>query len=202
MSQVAYNPYKVYDSSCFQPTDRFYVRSSVSLPNGDVDPETGLLKPCAVRRGRTQAMRMDAKKLDRDYDTLSAAVQKRQNEKGIRIPMRYGVLAVMGVLLLCATILLVQQGVLVQRRQNLMAMQERITDIQTENQALRAKIDEASDAAKICYAASQDLGMVPASSAQAIHLTAVDTRPGDNGTMHVSASAADAQNSTVNGASQ
>lgn len=202
MSQDVYNPYQAYDSSCFQPTDRFYIRASVSLPNGDVDPKTGLLKPNVIRRGRTQAMRMQARKLDRDFDTFSAAVQKRQAEKGIRIPMRYAVLAVLGAMLLCATILLVQQGVLIQRRQNLAAMQQRITDIQAENKELRAKIDEASDAATICYAAAQDLGMVPASSAQAIHLTAVDTRPREDHTVHVSASVAGAQPENGAGAGQ
>ncbi len=189
MSQVAYNPYQAYDSRCFQPTDRFYVRSSVFLPNGDVDPLTGMLKKDARRRGRTQALRMEVHRLDLDFDKMNAAVQARQKEKGIRIPLRYAVALIFGVILLCAVILLVQQGTLLQRQRNLQAEQERIESIQTQNNDLRAKITEASDAATICYTASQDLDMVPASSTQAIHLTAVDTRPRDS-QAHVSASAA------------
>jgi cell division protein FtsL len=189
MSQVAYNPYQAYDSRCFQPTDRFYVRSSVFLPNGDVDPMTGILKKDFRRRGRTQALRMEAHRLDMDYDKMNAAVQARQKEKGVRISLRYAVALVLGVILLCAVILLVQQGMLLQRQRNLQSEQQRIETIQTQNDDLRAKIADASDAATICYAASQDLDMVPASSTQAIHLTAVDTRPKEN-QAQVSASAA------------
>jgi cell division protein FtsL len=188
MSQVAYNPYQAYDSRCFQPTDRFYVRSSVFLPSGDVDPMTGLLKRDARRRGRTQALRMEAHRLDMDYDKLNAAVQARKKEKGIHIPLRYAVTLILGVALLCAVILLVQQGTLLQRQRNLQAEKQRIETIQVQNEDLRAKITDASDAATICYAASQDLDMVPASSTQAIHLTAVDTRPQDS-QARVSASA-------------
>ena len=54
---------------------------------------------------------------------------------------------------------------------------QRIEEIKGVNDGLKAQIAEASDSSTICYAAARDLGMVPASSAQAIHLTAVDTRP-------------------------
>jgi len=42
---------------------------------------------------------------------------------------------------------------------------------------LEIAIAKASDEATICYAASQNLNMIPAESAKAVHLSAVDTRP-------------------------
>ena len=45
------------------------------------------------------------------------------------------------------------------------------------NAELETRVAEASDAAVICYAASQNLNMIPAESAEAIHLVAMDTRP-------------------------
>lgn len=180
MSQIAYDSHQAFDSRYYQPTDRFYVRSSVYLPSSDMDPVSGMLRRDSRRRGRTQALRMEAKLLDREYEKMQAAMAARRKEKGIRIPLRYGVLSVVLVTLMLAGILLVQQGTLLQRRQDLAAMQQRIETIQAENTAIRDQISENSDAATICYAASQNLGMVPASSTQAIHLTAVDTRPSTN----------------------
>ncbi|MDD3214750.1 MAG: hypothetical protein PHY64_13850 [Eubacteriales bacterium] len=180
MSQIAYDSNQAFDSRYYQPTDRFYVRSSVYLPSGDMDPVSGMLRRDSRRRGRTQALRMEARLLDREYEKMQAAIAARQKEKGFRISLRYGVLIIVLVSLVLATVLLVQQGTLLQRRQDLEAMQQRIEAIQEENAAIRAQIEEDSDAATICYAAAQNLGMVPASSTQAIHLTAVDTRPGEN----------------------
>jgi hypothetical protein len=179
MSQVgvAYQPYQTYDKRCFQPTDRFYIRASVFLPNGDVDPVSGMLKQNAKRRGRTQAMRMEAHRLDREYAQMDQAVQKRVNEKGVRIPLRTGVLLACALALVFALILFMQQGVIAQRMKTVASINQQIENVRAANAELQAQIDEASDSATICYAAARDLDMVPASSTQAIHLTAVDTRP-------------------------
>ncbi|MEG2702970.1 MAG: hypothetical protein RSA65_10155, partial [Clostridia bacterium] len=48
------------------------------------------------------------------------------------------------------------------------------------NEQIKEQIAEASDAATICYAAARNLNMIPAESAEAIHLVAVDTRPGES----------------------
>lgn len=59
-------------------------------------------------------------------------------------------------------------------------LERSIADCRSANAALETQIAEASDAATICYAAARDLNMIPAESAEAIHLVAVDTRPRDN----------------------
>jgi len=177
MSQIgmAYNPY--HNNRNFRPTERFYVRSSVYLPGGDVDPVTGSLLKNSPRHGRTQAMRMEARQLDLEYDKMNETLLKRQNQKGIHITLRNGVLLVCAFVLLFAVILLTQQGTLAQQIKTVAAMTERIETIRAENDDLQAQIDEASDASTICYTAAQDLDMVPSNATQAIHLTAVDTRP-------------------------
>jgi len=203
MSQIAYNPYQAYDKRSFQPTDRFYVRASVFLPNADVDPATGMLKQDSRRRGRTQALRMEARRLDYEYDEMDKALKARQNEKGIRgarIPSRYGTLLICAFVLIFGVILLTQQGKLSLRVKILDTMNQNIETVRDENEALQAQIDEASDASNICYTAARDLDMVPSNSAQAIHLTAVDTRPeAPTGRVTASADGQTADNTAAGG---
>ena len=180
MAQIGrvYDSFHEYDNDLYQPNDRFYVRSSVYLPGGEVDPRTGMLRQDLRRRGRTQALRLEAQQLDQEYEKLDAALQAHSNEKGIRVSLRSTVIGFFLLALVLVIILLVQQGMLAQRQRMLKTMGQRIESIKQENDALDAQIAEASDSAAICYAAAQNLGMVPANSTQAIHLTAMETRPG------------------------
>ncbi len=179
MAQIGrmYDSFHEYDHNPYQPTDRFYVRPSVYLPSSDLDIRTGMLREDTYRRGRTQAIRMEAQRLDQEYDQMMASLTARQSEKGLRVSLRSTVIGTFLLALVLAIVLLVQQGMLAQRQRMLRTINTRIESVQAENTALKAQIDEASDSATICYAAARDLGMVPASSTQAIHLTAVDTRP-------------------------
>ena len=192
MSQTGrlYDSFNEYEQNPYQPTDRFYVRSSVYLPNSDMDVRTGMLREDMYRRGRTQAMRMETQRLDQEYDTMMAALAARQKEKGIRVSLRSAVIGFFLLVLFLAIVLLVQQGMLAQRQRMLRSINMRIEAVQAENVSLSAKITEASDSATICYSAARDLGMVPATSTQAIHLTAMDTRPAQTaGNVTASASA-------------
>lgn len=192
MAQIGrmYDSFHEYDNNPYQPTDRFYVRPSVYLPNSDLDIRTGMLRQDMYRRGRTQAIRMESQRLDQEYEQMMASLTARQDEKGLRVSLRSTIIGTFLLALVLAIILLVQQGMLAQRQRMLRTINTRIESVQAENTALKAQIDEASDSATICYAAARDLGMVPASSTQAIHLTAVDTRPtGTGGYVTASASA-------------
>ena len=183
-----YDSYHEQDYDMYKPADRFYVRSSVFLPSSEVDPRTGMLRQEERRVGRTQAKRMEATHLDREYEEMDAALQARQQEKGLRISLRKTVLGIIALIFLLGMILLIQLGTLTQRQRMLKNLNERLVSIQQENAELESQIAIASDSGTICYAAARDLGMVPASTMQAIHLTAVDTRPGTP-TGHVTASA-------------
>ena len=191
-----YDSFHEQDYDMYLPADRFYVRSSVSLPSSEVDPRSGMLRKETRRTGRTQAMRMEANHLDQEFEAMDAALRARAQEKGIRIPLRYTVLGVVLLTVLLAMVLLVQQGMLSQRQRMLRNLNQRMVAIQQENTDLEAQIAVASDSATICYAAARDLGMVPAGSMQAIHLTAMDTRPGTL-TGHVTASVGGLQASDV-----
>ncbi|MCE5342290.1 MAG: hypothetical protein LLF96_01690 [Eubacteriales bacterium] len=179
-SSFAYRPYPKYGNQNLQPNDRFYIRASVYLPNAELDPATGMLQNDAQRRGRTQAMRMEAGRLDREYAGMNAAVRARAKEKGIRVSLRLGVALIAIITTFFALFLLVQQGTLTQRMKNIALKTDRIELLQEENAEIQAKIDDASDPATICYAAARNLDMIPANATQAIHLTAVDTRPAEN----------------------
>lgn len=190
MAQVGrmYDSYHEYDNDSYQSNDRFYVRSSVYLPGSEVDPCTGMLVQDLRRRGRTQALRMEAQQLDQEYEKLDAALQAHNNAKGVRVSLRSTIIGFFLLTLVLVIILLVQQGMLAQRQRMLKTIGQRIETVKAENDALNAQIAEASDSATVCYAAAQNLGMVPASSTQAIHLTAMDTRPGSpSGTVTASA---------------
>ncbi|MDD3411137.1 MAG: hypothetical protein PHY12_10055 [Eubacteriales bacterium] len=160
------------------PYDRIYVRSSVYLPNSELDPRTGTLKTDCRRQGRTQAMRMEMKRLDKEYATLNEQAKAREQEAGrLCVSVRAAVLIVAVVAFVLGMALLFQQGTLTDQQKKLNRMNTSIADVQKTNAALSAELAEASDASVICYAAARDLGMIPAESAQAIHLSAVDTRP-------------------------
>lgn len=193
-----YDSFHEYDREGFAASDRFYVRSTVYLPSSEVDPRTGMLRDDARRHGRTQALRMEAENLEQEYAKLDATIQKRQKEKGIRVSLRGSVLLITFIILCFAVILLVQQGTLIQRQRSLKTINQRIEETKAANDDLKAQIADASDATNICYAAARDLGMVPADSAQAVHLTAVDTRPsGPTQNVNVMADAQTTQNSYV-----
>lgn len=179
MAQIGrvYDSFNEYEQNPYRPTDRFYVRPSVYLPDSDMDIRTGRLKEDTYRRGRTQAIRQEMQNLDTEYDRMMAALAARQNEKGLRVSVRSALIGFLLLALVLTIIVLVQQGMLAQRQRMLHTINMRIEAIQEENTALQGKIAEASDATTICYAAARNLGMVPASSTQAINLTAMDTRP-------------------------
>ena len=172
-----YDSYHEYENDPYQPAERLYVRTSVYLPDSEVDPRSGMLKPNARRHGRTQAIRMDANRLDQEYNKMDEELKTYVRDTRFTLSARMFALLVTLFVLGFGLTLIVQQGLITQRKRSLDAMNERIEDLQASNQALQAQIDEASDSAAICYAAARDLGMVPASSTQPIHLSAMETRP-------------------------
>lgn len=185
-----YDSYHEYENDPYQPTERLYVRTSVYLPDSEVDPRSGMLKPNIRRHGRTQAVRMDVNRLDQEYVQMDEDLKTYTRDTRITLSARMSALLVTLFLLGSGLALIVQQGMITQRQRSLNAMNERIEELQTSNQALQAQIDEASDSATICYAAARDLGMVPAISTQPIHLSAMETRPSGADTQAVASALA------------
>ncbi len=177
-----YDSYNEYGSNQFQATDRFRIHASVFLPHGEVDPETGLLREGTRRAGRIQALQMEGDLLEKDYHQMNAALTARMQEKGIRMPLRYAILLIVLMLVAGGLTLLVKEGRIAQRVRRTASVNQQVEQLKEENTGYNQKIAEASDPATICYAAARDIGLVPANSTQAIHLSAMETRPTAPGT--------------------
>ena len=161
----------------FVPTSRMNVSPSVYLPGAEIDILTGQLKPDRQRRRRTQGKRLEAERLEREPKRLEESIRREMSKGGVRISVRAGILVMALMLFFCGVTVLYHQGQIAQRQKEINRLEREIANCRIVNEGLQAQVAEASDAAVICYYASQNLGMVPAQSVAAIHLTAADTRP-------------------------
>lgn len=161
----------------YVPTPRMSVSASVYLPGSDVDPQTGWLKPDRQRRCRTQGKKLEMERLTREQKALEESIRREMSKGGVRISVRMGVFLTALLLFICGLCVLLQQGTIADRQKDINRLERSIADCRSQNAALETQIAEASTEAAICYAAARDLNMIPAESAEAIHLVAVDTRP-------------------------
>ena len=161
----------------YVPTPRMSVSASVYLPGSDVDPQTGWLKPDRQRRCRTQGKKLEMERLPREQQALEESIRREMSKGGVRISVRMGVFLTALLLFICGLCVLLQQGTIADRQKDINRLERSIADCRSQNAALETQIAEASTEAAICYAAARDLNMIPAESAEAIHLVAVDTRP-------------------------
>lgn len=161
----------------YVPTPRMSVSASVYLPGSDVDPQTGWLKPDRQRRCRTQGKKLEMERLTREQQALEESIRREMSKGGVRISVRMGVFLTALLLFICVLCVLLQQGTIADRQKDINRLERSIADCRSQNAALETQIAEASTEAAICYAAARDLNMIPAESAEAIHLVAVDTRP-------------------------
>ena len=161
----------------YVPTPRMSVSASVYLPGSDVDPQTGWLKPDRPRRCRTQGKKLEMERLTREQQALEESIRREMSKDGVRISVRMGVFLTALLLFICGLCVLLQQGTIADRQKDINRLERSIADCRSQNAALETQIAEASTEAAICYAAARDLNMIPAESAEAIHLVAVDTRP-------------------------
>ena len=161
----------------YVPTPRMSVSASVYLPGSDVVPQTGWLKPDRQRRCRTQGKKLEMERLTREQQALEESIRREMSKGGVRISVRMGVFLTALLLFICGLCVLLQQGTIADRQKDINRLERSIADCRSQNAALETQIAEASTEAAICYAAARDLNMIPAESAEAIHLVAVDTRP-------------------------
>lgn len=175
---------QMYDSYSpdkrFVPSSRMGVSYGVFLPSGDMDFATGQLKPDHQRRCRTQGMRLEKEELPGEAEKLKTSISREMSKGGVRISRRLGIFLIALLLFSCGLFVLVQQSTIVERQKDINRLERSIADCLSQNQQLQEQIDEASDAATICYAASQNLHMIPAEAVTPIRLVCVDTRPLEN----------------------
>lgn len=161
----------------YVPTARMSVSASVYLPGSEVDLYTGQLKPDRQRRRRTQGKRLEAELLEREQQKLQESIRREMSKGGVRVSLRAGILVTAFLLFICGISILYQHGQIAQKQSQVNTLKKAIIECQKVNAVLEEEILIASSEEKVCYSASQNLGMRPASSMEAIHLVAVDTRP-------------------------
>ncbi|MDD3335770.1 MAG: hypothetical protein PHI98_09705 [Eubacteriales bacterium] len=175
-----YDSFLSQNGNKYVPTSRFQVMSNVYLPASDVDMRTGRLQADRHRRCRTQSMLLEQERLDREEEKMMESILRESKKGGVRISKRMMVLVLAFVLFFCGLCLLLQQSMIADRQKAINIMERSINNYRSQNASLEEQIADASDSTTICYAASQNLNMIPAEAADAIHLVAVNTRPMEN----------------------
>ena len=175
--QPMYDSFQRDPRERYVPTSRINVSASVYLPGSDLDLQTGQLKPDRVRRQRTQAKRLEAEALEMERQKTEEALQREMKKGGVRVTWPTAAVLCGLLLFICLFSAVFQLSEISALQEQLNTLQRDIQACRTENEDLTVDIAAASDAAVICYAASRNLNMIPAEAAEAIHLTAVDTRP-------------------------
>ena len=160
----------------YVPSSRINVSASVHLPSSDLDPVTGQLKPDRVRRHRTQAQRLEQLRLEEEDRKLKESLAREMKKGGVRVTW-------LTALLLCSVLLFGCLFTVGYQRSAISACQAQINmlekDIKTctaKNELLTNELEAARDISNIGYAA-RNLGLIRADAVEAVHLTAVDTRP-------------------------
>lgn len=161
----------------YVPNARINVSPSVYLPGSDVDMYTGYLKPDGVRRCRTQGKRLEREKLEKEETLRREAAEREAQKRGPRISRATGLMILAVLLFAIGGLVLMEEGVIAERQKELNRLERMIAECRSQNGVLKTQIAEASDAVTICYTAARELNMIPAESAVAVHLVAVDTRP-------------------------
>ncbi len=146
---------------------RIYVRPHVCLPGGDLDeygtPILGRRFPRRVPRTVRQAPAAAA-----------APRHERPGQGGISFT---SALCTLGLFVFVLGIItLVNTSKMTERAKVLSSQRAQVESIQKENAQLALQLEAASDAAKICYAAARNLGMVSAQGADVVYLVAPSTR--------------------------
>ena len=168
----------------YVPTARMSVSPNVFLPGSEVDLNTGELKPDRRRRHRTQSQKIEKSEMEKEEKKIADALERESRKRGVRVECWKAWLVIGAVFFVCAMSLLIQLGQISEMQKEINRQQAIINQYRKANQLLEEEIAAASDPAVICYAASQELNMIPASSAKAIYLEAVDTRPLETAKKH------------------
>lgn len=172
-----YDSFRRTPTAGYVPSARMSVSASVYLPGSEVDMYTGQLKPDHQRRRRTQSKRLERERLEREEKRLRESVEREMSKGGVRVSFWTGIAIMTLVFALCGVTIVCQWGHISTCQWEINRLERSIAEYRLENETLSMKVAAASDQAVICYAAAQNLNMIPASAAHAIHLDAVDTRP-------------------------
>ena len=182
MSQ--YQP--MYDSFQRTPRDRYVpaprinVASNVFLPASELDPYTGQLKPDHERRRRTQGKHLEYEELVRKAKETRESLEREIKKGGVRVTDLTAFVLCFALAIVCLFTIGLQHSRISDIQMQLNTLEEDLDNGTALHEALSAELEAARDISQIGSYAARNLGMIRADAVEAVHLTAVDTRPLDN----------------------
>ncbi len=160
----------------YVPTSRINVAASVHLPGSEVDPVTGQLKPDHVRRHRTQAQRLEQMRLEEEDRKLKESLAREMKKGGVRVTWLSALVVCSVLAFVCLFTIGYQRSMITACQSQINALEKEIKTCTAQNEQLTDELEAARDISNIGYAA-RNMGLVRAEAVEAVHLTAVDTRP-------------------------
>ena len=160
----------------YVPTSRINVAASVHLPGSEVDPVTGQLKPDHVRRHRTQAQRLEQMRLEEEDRKLKESLAREMKKGGVRVTWLSALVVCSVLVFVCLFTIGYQRSMITACQSQINALEKEIKTCTAQNEQLTDELEAARDISNIGYAA-RNMGLVRAEAVEAVHLTAVDTRP-------------------------
>ena len=160
----------------YVPSARLNVAASVQLPGSDLDPVTGMLKPDRVRRHRTQAQRLEQQRLEEEDRRLKESLAREMKKGGVRVTWLTAVVVCSALLFVCLFTIGYQRSMITACQAQINTLEKEIKTCTAQNELLNDELEAARDISNIGYAA-RNLGLIRADAVEAVHLTAVDTRP-------------------------
>ena len=160
----------------YVPSARLNVAASVQLPASELDPVTGQLKPDGVRRRRTQAKRLEQLRLEEEDRKLKESLAREMKKGGVRVTWLTAVVVCSALLFVCLFTIGYQRSMITACQAQINTLEKEIKTCTAQNELLNDELEAARDISNIGYAA-RNLGLIRADAVEAVHLTAVDTRP-------------------------
>ena len=169
--QPMYDTFQRETRERYVPSARLNVAASVQLPGSDLDPVTGMLKPDRVRRHRTQAQR-----LEEEDRKLKESLAREMKKGGVRVTWLTAVVVCSALLFVCLFTIGYQRSMITACQAQINTLEKEIKSCTAKNELLTDELEAARDISHIGYAA-RNLGLIRSDAVEAVHLTAVDTRP-------------------------
>lgn len=107
----------------------------------------------------------------------AAEVSARAARRSLTIPANIGLIFLCALLVAFGVMIVGKVSARVKLAKDISAMESSIVQTTRDNTLLALEVSSARDSARICYAATQTLGMIAASGVEAVPVVAPDTRP-------------------------
>lgn len=195
--QPMYDSFQRTPRDRYVPTPRISVAANVSLPAGELDPYTGQPVPPQKKRCRTQGKQLEYEEAERKAQKMKTSFNREIKKGGVRVTQNTAIVLCALLGFICLFTILYQSSVITSVQEQLNILEADLTSSQKLHEELSAELEEARDISQIGSYAARNLGMIRSEAVDAVHLTAVDTRPMENSIQSVQALEMSAQVQTT-----